>query len=302
MCVLSHIAFRKIFGRYESRADGRPSASVARMMAPDFDGYLRDREANRKRLEALPFEKIVLESADHIPLTAHFYRNPVPGCRTAILVHGYRSCGFEGYATVGLAYIRQGYNILLPDNRACGESGGKWSTFGILESKDTALWAEYLARRFPQDCIILHGCSLGGATVCFLSSQKLPDSVRAIVSDCAFSDIEEQLAYILRTMLHIPPYPLLWGVEGWFRLATGLSVRAYSPLESVKHARLPIFFVHGACDGYVLPKNVQRLYQACCTEKELLVIPGAGHAAAHRFGGEAYYGPIFAFLDRHTEA
>ena len=299
MCIISWLAFDRIFGRHVHHENGEISSSTQRLMGPDFSGYLRDREKHRAVLQAMPFEKIQMAADDGVQLCAHYYQNPEGSKRTAILVHGHNSNGFEGYATVGLDYVREHFNILLPDNRACGESGGRWCTFGIQERYDIRKWIQYIQNRNPEDDIVLHGCSLGAAAVCMCADMDLPHNVKAIVSDCAFSNIKEQLKYMIRVTAHIPDWLILPGVLHHFRSQTGLFADACSPLESVSHAKVPMLFIHGKEDRYVLPDNAEKLYDACASEKQLVMIEGAGHAASRYKGKEKYDQPLFAFLNRY---
>lgn len=47
-------------------------------------------------------------------------------------------------------------------------------------------WIEYLTARFGQDItVILHGVSMGAATVLQLAGSRCPDCVKLIISDCA---------------------------------------------------------------------------------------------------------------------
>jgi fermentation-respiration switch protein FrsA (DUF1100 family) len=252
-------------------------------------------------LEQYPFEQIYLHTEDGIELAGYYYANPARKTKTAVLIHGHSSSGFEGYGCVGLKYIRHGYNILLMDNRACGNSEGKWCTFGLLERKDTLQWVQYLAKENPKDEMVIHGTSLGGATACMLSEMALPDQVKAIVSDCAYANIRKQLEYSIQKTMHVPYQLVLPQTLWWFHQETGLSVDDASPLEAVKHAKVPMLFIHGEEDRYVKKENALALYDACTSEKKLLLIPGAGHAAAHYVGKEKYEGPLFQFLDQYIK-
>lgn len=300
MCLISYLVTKKIFGRGYHRKGKKISSSTQELMGPDFLGYLNDREEHRKILEALPFKRVEIKSNDGLNLVAHYYAQPQGSRRTAILVHGHHSNGFEGYAATGLAYIRQGFNILLPDNRSCGESEGKWCTFGLKESKDVLAWLQYLVKKTPDKVFVLHGCSLGGATVCMCSNLELPNQVKAIVSDCTFSNISSQIAYTIQATSHLPGGLFMPGVSFWFKHLTGIALDSNSPLEAVKQAKVPMIFIHGGSDRYVLPDNSKQLDKECPTEKELVIIPGAGHASARYIGQEKYEGPLFAFLDKYT--
>lgn len=297
MCIVSYLVNQKIFGRHEHQEDGPVSPTLERLMGPDFLGYLQNRNEHRAVLEQLPFEQLHLQAEDGTILAGCYYVNPAAQKKTAVLIHGHSSNGFEGYASVGLKYIRHGYNILLVDNRACGESGGKWCTFGLLESTDTLHWVNSLVRDDPENQIVIHGTSLGGAAACMMADLELPKQVKAIVSDCAYANIKEQLSYIIQTAMHMPAWMILPAVLEWFHLETGLSVDERSPLTSAAHAKVPMLFIHGAEDAYVPKENAEKLYQACSAEKQLLLISGAGHAASHYIGKEKYEVPLFDFLD-----
>lgn len=298
MCMISHAVAVKIFGRHVHSDHGEISSSLDRLMGPDFSGYLKHRDAHRKILESLKFEHLSIQAEDGIKLAGYYYANPLSSKRTAVLVHGHSSNGFEGYAAVGLKYIDHGYNILLVDNRACGNSEGKWCTFGILERSDTLKWVEYLVQRDPDCSIVLHGTSLGGACVCMMMDLNLPSQVKAAVSDCAFSNIRKQLEYMIRVTAHIPPGLILPEVLAWFHHWTDLSVDSCSPLESVRQSRIPMMFIHGTLDHYVPMENAKVLYEACPARKQLLLIEGAGHAASHYIGKETYELELFQFLNQ----
>lgn len=300
MSFITDRTAQQIFGRQHHDNAGRISSYLNRIMGPDFAGYLKDRDAHRIELEALPFERLSLTAADGTNLIAHWYQNPVSTGRTAVLVHGHGSCGFEGYASTGLEYIRRGFNILLPDSRACGESGGEICTFGILESRDTLDWVEEILRRRPQDSIVLHGCSLGAAAVCMMSCLDLPDAVKAAVSDCAFADAVPQIGHMIK-LANVPSFPLLQLEEQWFHAHTGLDLRDACPLSAVRRSKIPILFVHGSSDRYVPPENAGRLYEACGSGRELVLIKGAGHAASHYADPDTYCTAVFRFLDRYLK-
>lgn len=300
MGLITEQAAKRFFGRQHHDNAGRISPYLNRIMGPDFAGYLIDRDAHRAVLEALPFERLSISAEDGAELAAHWYQNPVPTERTAVLIHGHGSCGFEGYASVGLEYIRRGYNILLPDNRACGESGGEVCTFGILESRDSLRWVREALRRRPRDSIVLHGCSLGAAAVCMMTCMDLPSAVRAAVSDCSYADAVGQIGRMIR-LAYLPEWPLLHLEERWFQRHAGMDLHEACPLEAVRRAEVPILFIHGGSDHYVPPGDARLLYEACSSEKELLLVKGAGHAASHYADRDGYCRALFGFLESHLK-
>lgn len=299
MCIIGNLLYKGVFGRHPV-GDGQPvTASAERLMGPGFSDLNDSTNASRKLMAALPREELTVVSADGLTLVGCLLRNPVPTDKTAVCIHGYNSTGFVDFATVGLEYLRRGFNLLLPTNRACGGSQGEWTTFGVRESEDTLLWLQKTAQLFPGGDIVLHGCSLGGAAVCMTADLALPPNVRAIVADCPFASMRDEFRHMIKFVAHLPAQPLLGVLERQFRRHTGCGFDDRTPLKSVANAKTPMFFVHGREDRYIPCESSQRLYDVCPTDRQLLFIDGAGHAAAHMRGKERYYGPIFAFLARH---
>lgn len=303
---LGYIAAKRMFFRSRGLQDknipepvpdrhGRYSGSL---MEPTSELYYKNKIAKWKIMLTYPVETLSLPSEDGLRLVGYLYRNG-DSKKTAVLIHGFHSGAYEGCSHQALEYIARGYNVFFPDNRACTGSEGNYLTYGIMEQRDTIRWLEYLAQRFPEDSILVHGVSLGGATTCFLADKNLPEQVKALVSDCAFAEMRKVLAYVSYKSTHVPPWLLMPISECWFRCLTGLDYDTETPLKAVSAARLPMYFVTGEQDNYIPMEHTLRLYNACPTDKEIRVIRGAGHAAALVVGGDDYMNPIVAFVEKY---
>ena len=147
-------------------------------------------EAFRRYAEAFMAERgtemAEIVSSDGIPLKAEVH--PADGHRWAILIHGYMGNRMM-MRNPAAVYSSWGYSTLLPDNRAHGESGGKWVGMGWLDKDDIRLWIDWIAERDPEARIVLHGISMGGATVMMASGLELPENVRAAVEDCGYTSV-----------------------------------------------------------------------------------------------------------------
>jgi pimeloyl-ACP methyl ester carboxylesterase len=219
-----------------------------------------------------------------------------------IFAHGYRSDGPGEFADQ-LDFYRNGmgFHCLYPDHRAHGRSGGKTIGFGAPEARDLRDWAQQYIRLLGEDTeIILHGISMGGATVTLCAAMDPPPQVKCIVADCAFTNAYEQIRHTTETELHIHFPPLLWALAFWCRLLGGYSLRRDSdPLGRLPHATRPILFIHGEDDAFVPFAMGQRLYAACPTEKDFLWVPGATHAISYHTDTAAYEAGVRAWCLRH---
>ncbi|MFQ9151411.1 MAG: alpha/beta hydrolase [Blautia sp.] len=133
-------------------------------------------------------EKVSIQSFDGLTLRGEFFEGEGEPDSTVFLVHGYRCNRRREYAVIARFYLEAGYNVLLADDRAHGESDGRYIGFGILDREDCYRWVRFLDERFHgKQKIFLHGISMGAAAVLMASNLCLPMSVRGIVEDCGFT-------------------------------------------------------------------------------------------------------------------
>ena len=130
-----------------------------------FDDYRDQMLDNIRILLETPYERVTVRSHDGLKLVGKFYEGK-PGAPLILFFHGYRSTA-ERDGSGGFQLCReQGWHILMPDQRAHGESEGDTITFGVRERLDCLAWARYAAKRMgPDTPVFLWGISMGAATV-----------------------------------------------------------------------------------------------------------------------------------------
>ena len=243
-----------------------------------------------------PSEDWTLESFDGLKLHAKKFSPAEQTNRWAILVHGYGRDGTFAY-DYAEEYLKHGWNVLVPDLRAAGESGGEFITMGALESRDIALWMEKLP---PDAKIILHGVSMGAATVLMTAALE-PKNLCAVVEDCGYTSAYEMFAAQLKKIFGLPEYPVMPCADIVCKIQTGVKISDAAPLEVVDKIKVPILFIHGDADGLVPFEMMNRLFDKAAAPKEKFVVEGAGHADAKRKNPAAYFDRVFAFLDKSVK-
>ena len=261
-------------------------------LSPFWLDYVEKNNAALAALDTLPQDELTLTAHDGIRLRARFF--PVErngeGHDTVIVVHGYRSSPGD-FAMMLPWYRAQGFNILVPDNRAHGKSEGNYFGVGALDSRDCAAWCRTLAERLPGGAIFLHGISMGAATVTLAACGELPDAVKGVIADCGYTSAVEEFRHVMKTTLHIPApaAALLMPMASLFcRLRAGYFFGEASPLRAMPRTRLPFLFVHGGKDDYVPTEMGRRLHAACPTEKSLLIVDEATHGVSYAIDPAAY--------------
>lgn len=266
------------------------------MSGTDWDAYIPHIRECKAKLAEFPQEDMYITSHDGLKLHATYF--PCDGSKKVVVCfHGYTSEGLNDYSTLALFYHKHGYNLLLVDERAHGKSEGKYIGFGCLDRHDALLWIKEMIRVHGEDCkIILHGDSMGGSTVLMTTGLELPKQVKAVVSDCAFTSAWEVFSSVLRNMYHLPAFPIMHISNMMVKRRAGFELNECNAREEVAKAKVPILFMHGSADTFVPCSMVHELYEACRSEKKLVIIEGASHVESCYKDPELYEGAIEEFI------
>ncbi len=239
---------------------------------------------------------VYMESGDG--LTLHGYRAGADGHRYAILAHGY-SANARSMAWFGRRFYERGYTVLLPDLRGHGQSEGAYIGMGWPDRLDMLRWIDGIVREDPEAEIVLHGISMGGATVMMTAGEPLPQQVKAVIEDCGYTSVWDEFAVQARAQFGLPAFPIMNALSVVTKLRAGFWLRDADAVKQVAKAQVPMLFIHGAEDTFVPFWMLQPLYEAATCEKEMLVVPGAGHGQAASVDPDAYWGTIDTFLQKH---
>ncbi len=268
---------------------------------PDLAGVGETFSGEINWVDAHGYTDVELKSHDGLRLHGVYIPAEQPTNRTAILAHGYTSTG-RYMASFAKFYHEWGFNVLLPDARGHGESEGNYIGFGWHDRLDYLRWIDCAVNLVGEEAqIVLHGISMGGATVLMTAGESLPPQVKAIVSDCAYSSVHEQLVYQMKRMYKLPSFPIMNATSLITKLRVGYSFEEASAVKQVSKAKVPILFIHGDNDTFVPYQMVHQLYEACPAEKQLLVVPGAGHGTAFSRDRDGYQRAVKHFVDAYIQ-
>ena len=246
------------------------------------------------------FQEITIRAVDGLKLWAA----AVPGregCRRwVVCMHGYHST-YESMGVIAKHYHELGWNVLLPDQRGHGRSEGDYVGWGYDERLDVLCWVNWIVRKDPEAEVLLHGVSMGGATVLMATGGVLPRQVKAAVSDCSYTSAEAELRHQLRLARdELPvrlPFALMFGrLRRTTLRRAGFDLRLAAPVEAVGRSETPTLFIHGGSDNFVPASMMDALYQAARCPKRFLRVPGAGHAASVDTDEALYWTAVADFL------
>ena len=217
---------------------------------------------------------------------------------TVLLVHGYRSTYLLDFGPAFARYHEMGFNLLIPEQRAHGESQGKLITFGIKESDDMLQWCNYHNEHLSDCEIVLSGLSMGASTVIYMLGRDLPSNVRGIIADCGFTSPKAILQSVFCKTTHLPAEPSLLVVDLLTRLFAGFSISQFDSQKILQQASIPILLIHGMQDGFVPREMSQLAFNACISDKDILLVDGADHGESFLVEPERYVFKVKYFLEK----
>lgn len=247
-------------------------------------------------------EDITLKSFDGLNLTSTLIMNENPTNKFIVLVHGVSIC-YVGSLKYFDIFYKNGFNLLIVNQRRHGKSEGKYSTYGFYEKYDVNMWIEYLKSRFGNDIILgLHGESMGAGTV--METIPLNDSIKFVIEDCGYSNFHELIGFqithayknrLVRKILR----PSLIFANFFMKTKAKFSMKKIVPIDIVASTSLPMMFIHGKEDYFVPWYMAVDLYKAKTKGyKELYLVEGAKHAEALEVNKIIYEKKIMTFIEK----
>lgn len=237
----------------------------------------------------------------HLKLVADYIPAAKATKKTVVLVHGFGSNkeAMGGYAGM---FHDLGYNTLIPDTRGQGQSQGKVISYGYYESRDYLKWVkQVIAKQGPQSQVVLFGVSMGGATTMMTSGLKTPRQLKAYIEDCGYTNADAEITYQAKQMYNLPHWPLVPLTSLVTKLRAGFYFKDANSVAAVKRNHKPMLFIHGGADTFVPTRMVYQVYQADAGPKQLLVVPGAAHAAALSHAPKRYTQKVQEFLAKYIQ-
>ncbi len=296
--LTSFICFFRIF-----YSPTRKQKNDEKIEIPDGEIY----EVHRPRLETWvreyrekPHIDVEIKSFDGLVLRGKFYE-VASNAPIELMMHGYQGNAERDMSGGVYRAASLGHSALVVDHRASGRSDGKVITFGINESRDCISWINFIISNINKDAkIILTGISMGAATVLITSGKELPKNVVGVLADCGYTSAKDIIKKVIRDM-KLPADILYPFAKLGARLFGKFNLDEFSPIEAVKHSKLPTIFFHGDDDKFVPHYMSKENYNACSAPKKFVTIKGAGHGLAFPVSEDYYIKEAKEFFREHIE-
>lgn len=246
--------------------------------------------------DAMEKENVWIESFDGRRLHGYFIRNEKDG-KVVISFHGYNTEARKEYP-LHHSYYRDGYTVLIVDQRGVGKSQGPFITMGLLERYDCLRWIDYVVKRYDGEVeILLEGLSMGASTIMMAARDIHAPQVKGMIANCGFNSCTEQMAYTITKLMHLPRVPVLATVKLYAKLLAKYDMDAITAAESLADSDIPLLMIHGVKDTFVPYENLGIIYpHARAGHKRMVPCEHAAHGISRFEDPELFEGEIRRFL------
>jgi hypothetical protein len=197
--------------------------------------------------------------------------------------------------------LRQGYNVVMMDSRAHGESGGSMATYGWKERYDTVSITDALYSTEKVRHLGALGVSMGAAIA--LQSAAVEPRIEGVVAEDPFADLRE-VSYDYAG-LHFSPFlgktlflPATIFAMSEMARAGGFPPDAVSPEDAVAARPFPILLICGTRDRTIPCRHAEDIYYKARGPKELWIVEGGEHASALGRAPLKYENRVIRFLTK----
>jgi hypothetical protein len=247
-----------------------------------FSGPLQTRSPQGLQ-PVFTYDTVVLKTKNGISIDA-WYATPDSAAKgTVIIFHGLLSN--KGMLMPEAAEFRYlGYNILMVDFRAHGNSSGSITTMGIKEADEVKMAYDFI-RSKNEGNIFIYGTSMGAVAVSRAVAQYHLQPT-GLILEMPFASLQSHIRARARvqgyTGFFIKPFSFL--VTFWIGAERGLKSFKHQTAGYTKQIHCPVLVQWGTNDAYVLKEETEKVFNSLASHnKKLVVYEKAGHESLLQF-------------------
>ena len=254
--------------------------------------------SGRAQLQALGLhpEAFSVQTPDGIQLQALFLpaNLSADSATTIIMVHGIGGCK-EHFIPAAKRLIDAGFNVVLFDLRAHGESSGEYCTLGYQERGDISTLLDTVLQRHPHIKPGILGNSLGGAIA--LQTLAAEPRLQFGIIESTFHDMKSVSVEYGRDYFG---FRSPWLAEYTLKKSSAIAhfpALDIQPFKSARQVHQPVFMAHGDADDKIpIAFGKINFESLASTRKQWYTVHGAGHFGLWETGGAAYWAAMIGFL------
>ena len=248
--------------------------------------------------DGLKFDPVSFSTSDEATIRGWF----VYGTKGAPLVVACHGVGTNREDLQGVTRFlcRAGFNVLVFDFRAHGESSGFKTTFGFREALDVKSAVRFANAHYGQQFqgVGIYAISMGSAAA-VLAARQLPE-VKAFVLDSPFARFDELVEQQFSHWPKLPRRLFAWLARFFGSFFTGVAASKLAPEAYAQDLGMrPVLVFHGNRDTLVPIAQGRKLFEKIPGPKEFVETTGAAHVQSYAVTGQAYEEKVVGFFRTH---
>lgn len=263
-----------------------------------------NKESEDKRvkewLNEVKREKVTLTADDHSILVARKIVVNKDSDKWAVILHGFNG-SMEDIYDVAMHYTEEGFNVLMPDLRANGESEGAFHGMGWTDRMDVINWIDVILQEKPSAQIAIHGIDIGADAALMLTGESIKSSIKAIVAEGAYTSVWDVVKKEYEARYDWPVFPIVNMMNPVSRIWGGYSLKEADAIKQVKNANVPILLIHGGNDTYATSDMTEQLDREISSSHEVLEIGTGTHEDCRYAEPDTYYNKTFEFVGTYIK-
>lgn len=217
--------------------------------------------------------------------------------KTAILLQGRTESLLYCYY-YAKPYKEAGFNIIVIDSRAHGNSDGMYNCVGLKEYKDVIKWAELAHNELGQEEIIIHGICIGASTALY-ASYFGPNYIKATITDGMYVNFYETFKNHMIVDKR-PIFPFLSEIAFIMKMKTHVNIKK-GPINIIDKFEKPILFLYSKEDKFSLPAKSEILFEKCKSNgKKIVWFDHGAHSHIRINNMEKYDNSITDFIKENN--
>jgi uncharacterized protein len=264
-----------------------------------FEAYRLIDRGDISKLD-MKYDSLTIQTTDGLILRGYLIYTSSENQRgTIIFVHGIRA-GKEMFISQAEKLAKLGFNAVVFDLRAHGQSEGDFCTFGFYEKYDLSSLLDSLDsigminRNYG-----VWGQSLGGAIA--LQSLEIDSRLKFGIIESTFSDLHTIIHDYAAYNLGFDFRPL----TNYIIYRSGKLGRFYVedvvPVEAARNITQPVIIAHGGVDNRVNNNYGKEIFENLASkQKEFILVDSAKHTNVWSKGGDEYFQRVLSFILKAT--
>ncbi len=205
----------------------------------------------------------------------------------------FHSLTTDKYDMASLAYhfYELGFSVIIPDYIE------EQLTMGLNEKQAVLSCVDYTVNLDSQSQIFLFGVGYGGAACLLASAQELPQNVKGVISEGAYTNAYDLFKENTGDLYKLPAFPTVWLSSLYAKAFKGFDYKECDVLSAAAKITVPVLYIQGDEDGVVPVEHSNELYEKTPSQgTDHVLIAGADHGQCFGKAPKKYIREVDAFI------